>query len=110
MTLSNADRAHVPLEKLTEYSLSPGSPKGKHKAHVLRAALGLTAADAEWLRDQILSAIQEEDAVEQDATDYGRRYTVEFPVSTEVGAATVLTAWIIRYDETFPRLTSCYVP
>ena len=110
MTLPNADRAYVPLEKLTGYSLNPVHRDGKHKARVFRAALGLTVEDAEWLRAQILTAVREARAVEKEATDHGRRYTVEFPVSTEIGAATVLTAWIIRHGETFPRLTSCYVP
>ncbi|WP_420827328.1 hypothetical protein [Halochromatium salexigens] len=28
---------------------------------------------------------------------------------TARGAATVLSAWIVRHGEDFPRLTSCYV-
>ena len=110
MTLPNADSAHVPLEKLAGYCLSPESRKGKHKARVFRSALGLTSADAEWLRDEILAAVLAADAVDKGATEWGRRYTVEFAVVTEAGSATVRTAWILRSDETFPRLTSCYIP
>lgn len=110
MLLPNADAAHVPLEKLTGYSLSPTNAKGKHKARVFRSALGLGLEDAPWLRDRILEAVREHDALEREPTAYGRRYVVDFLLSTDVGTALVRSAWMVRYDESIPRLTSCYVP
>ena len=38
-----------------------------------------------------------------------RRYVVRFPLTTRKGTATVLSAWIIRHGEDFPRLTTCYI-
>jgi len=71
--------------------------------------LGLTAADAPMRREKLLKIVQTHEAVESTLIVYGRRYVIDFEMSTEAGAATVRSAWIIRKDETFPRLTSCYV-
>ena len=54
MKLPNADRAVIEIEKLRDYSLNPNHPKGKHKARVFLAALGLKADDAEALREKIM--------------------------------------------------------
>jgi hypothetical protein len=107
--LPNTEQAHIPLEKLTNYSLSTEHTGGKNKARVFQAALGLTAADAEWLRERIIEAIQTTDATEQTPSDFGRRYVVDFTVTTRTGSAPVRTAWMVRNGEDFPRLTSCYV-
>lgn len=77
---------------------------------MFRAALGLTAADADWLRDQILAAVFEADAEETEPSAHGRRYVVHFPLMTDVGTAVVRTTWIVRNGEEIPRLTSCYIP
>ena len=110
MTLPNARQAHIPLEKLAGYSLDATHPTGKHKARVFASALGLGVDDADWLRDRILEAILNAEATRGDETPFGRRFSVDFPLRTEAGAAAVRTAWIVRSDETFPRLTSCFIP
>ena len=109
MMLPDAEHAHVPLEKLAGYGLDATHPTGKHKARVFASALGLTAVDADWLRDRILDAVRTTEATEGEETEHGRRYVVDFALSTRAGAAVVHTAWMIRHSETFPRLTSCYV-
>jgi len=40
---------------------------------------------------------------------HGEIYILRFPVETQQGSATVLTAWIIRDGEDFPRLITCYI-
>ena len=45
MKLLNGDRAIVELVKLRDYSLSETHPRGRHKARVFRAALGLTVEE-----------------------------------------------------------------
>ena len=54
MKLPNSDRAVVEIAKLRDYCLNPEHPHGKHKARVFAAALGLTADQAETLRDELL--------------------------------------------------------
>jgi hypothetical protein len=56
ITLPNGDRAVVDIAKLRDYCLNPFHEDGKHKARVFAAALGLSRADASWLRDRLLEA------------------------------------------------------
>ncbi len=107
--LPNGDRAFVPLEKFTEYSLNPDHPSGRHKAKVFKSALGLTREDAGFLQQTVLSIAATDDALAVASTSYGERYVIDFTLTTDSGTARVRAAWIIRTDEDFPRLTSCYV-
>jgi hypothetical protein len=70
-------------------------------------------ADAELLRRLILKAILTEEATEQKPTEYGRRFVVDFGIERGVGIiqfkAIVRTAWIIKNDEDFARLTTCFM-
>ena len=109
MKLPNADRAVVDIAKLRDYSLNPTHPEGKHKARVFRSTLGLTAGEAERLRQIVLDAILINEAAPRTPTSFGQRYVVDFGVEGLHGRRTVRSAWIIRNDEDFPRLTSCYV-
>ncbi len=107
--LPNASRAVAPLEKLTEYSLNPEHPTGRHKAYVFKSRLGLTTENAHRLRELVLGAALTQEAVQEASSQYGSRYVVDFEVTTERGTAVVRSTWIIRQNENFPRLTSCYV-
>jgi hypothetical protein len=42
--------------------------------------------------------------------DYGQRFIVEFQMLGLGGEVTVLSSWMVRDGEDFPRLTSCYIP
>jgi hypothetical protein len=116
MRLPNAENAVIDIAKLRDYSLNPDHPEGKHKARAFQAKLGFGRGDAERLRQLIFEAILTAEATEQQPIEYGRRFTVEFRVLTSEGAgvigndAVVRTAWIIRNDENFPRLTTCFNP
>src|SRR6266702_4580884 len=114
MKLPNAENAFVDIAKLRDYSLNPNHPEGKHKARAFLDKLGIGRNDAELLRKLILEAILTADAIEQEPTAYGRRFVVDFEVERGQGIvlfrAAVRTAWIIRNDEDFPRLTTCFNP
>jgi hypothetical protein len=56
MKLPNGHRAIVDITKLRDYCLNTNHEEGKHKARVFASALGVRAADAEWLREQLLKA------------------------------------------------------
>lgn len=107
--LPNAEKAVVDLHKLTDYCLNPNHMRGKHKAHLFEAVLGITMADAEMLQTALLAAALNEEAELGEKDDYGQRYTVDFTMKGNTGEAVIRSAWIIRTDEDFPRLTSCYV-
>ena len=109
MKLPNGDRAVVDIVKLTDYFLSVTHPRGRHKARVFAASLGLTADQADLLRDALLEAARVEDATATDADEFGQRYVIDFTLQGPSGQARVRSTWIVRTAEDFPRLTSCYV-
>jgi hypothetical protein len=109
MRLPNADGAVVEIEKLRDYCLSASHPRGRHKARVFATALGITAENAEELRDAILSAVISEDATSTEGDEYGQRFVVDFTLSRQGRQADIRTTWMIRTAEDYPRLTSCYV-
>jgi len=41
--------------------------------------------------------------------EYGQRYVVDFPMKRQDKEAVVRSSWIVRREEDYPRLTSCYV-
>lgn len=109
MPLSNAEQAVVEIRKLREYCLDPTHPRGKHKARVFESALGLTRDDAELLRSALLTAIREEKAERLFEDEHGTRYRVDFQMDIASSHAEICSIWIVRSDETFPRLVTCYV-
>ncbi len=109
MKLPNAGRATVEIGKLLDYSLNPAHDVGKHKARVFQAALGITRADAEWLRQRILDAVRNGEARPGRLSPFGQTYTVEVVMTRGKMSATILTSWIVENGTDFPRLTSCYV-
>jgi hypothetical protein len=55
--IPNAEQAYIDDSKLRDYSLNPEHPRGRHKARVFAAALGLTQSDVDLLRAALLRAI-----------------------------------------------------
>ena len=109
MKLPNADRAIVEIEKLRDYCLSSSHPRGRHKARVFISALGITADDAQELKQAILSAVTTEEATPTERDEYGQRFVFDFSMKRQGKVAVVRCSWIIRSTEDYPRLTSCYV-
>jgi hypothetical protein len=107
--LPNAERAVVELAKLRDYCLNPQHARGRHKARVFASALGLTMADAELLRTALLAAASSAEAAPAEDDAFGARYVIDFEMIGPNGQASVRSTWIVRRDEDFARLTSCYV-
>jgi hypothetical protein len=109
MKLTGGANAIVDIAKLRDYALDVHHPRGRHKARVFLAALGLEQSDAEFLRAALLKAAREGDAAAGEADAYGDRYTIDFLMTHADRAARVRSAWIILHGESVPRLTSCFV-
>ena len=109
MKLPSPENAVVELKKLRDYCLSPEHPRGRHKARMFAAVLGFTAKDAEELRHALLSAAHTYEAFSMGGDDYGQRYAVDFPMNGPGGTAAIRSLWIVRREENFPRLITCYV-
>jgi hypothetical protein len=109
MKLPGALRAVIDPHKLEDYSLSNEHPRGKHKARVFLATLGVSAEDAAELDRVIKWAVTKEECIRGESDRFGERYIVDFLWTRRDRSATVRTTWIVRAGEDFPRLTSCYV-
>ncbi len=109
MRVPNANRAVVNISKLRNYSLNPTHRTGKHKARIFAASLGITADDAEVLRNILLQAVREYDAELGLKDNYGQRYQVDFTLEWKGKQTMIRSTWIIESDDVpYPRLTSCY--
>lgn len=109
MKLPSGERADLGT-KLEEYVLNPLHRNGRHKARLFRSVLGITLASRSVLRQAILDAAAVSDQAEPRGDNgHGEAYVLRFALTTASGSATVLTAWIVRHGEDFPRLTTCYI-
>ena len=109
MKLPNGQHAFVDIVKLRDYCLNDHHPRGRHKARVFAAALGLGAADAWLLREALLRAAVDAEAELGEKDVYGQRYVIDFLMAGPGGQATVRSNWIVLAGENYARLTSCYV-
>jgi hypothetical protein len=109
MKLPGGADAIVEISKLRDYCLNPHHPRGRHKARVFAAVLGLSQNDAAFLRAELLRAARLSDAAATTSDQYGERYTVDLMISRGDHRAAVRSAWIVLQGETKPRLTSCFV-
>jgi hypothetical protein len=109
VNLPGRERAVVDIGKLLDYCLSATHVRGRHKARVFLAALGLTSSDAEFLQNRLLQAALEGDAVAGAVDQHGSRYTIDFKMMRGRRHATIRSAWIVRHGDSVPRLTSCFV-
>jgi hypothetical protein len=109
MRLPNADRADLGT-KIEDYTLNVLHREGRHKARMFESALGVTESNADVLRRALLDAAAASDQVEaRGDSGFGNVYVLRFPLSTAKGAGTVLSVWIVRHGEDFPRPTTCYI-
>jgi hypothetical protein len=89
--------------------LNPNSETGRHKALVIQSALGFDRGNADEFVAQIRGGLLSNPAIERQADGYGRRFSVEIPMTGPAGSATVTTGWIIRSGENVPDLTTVYI-
>lgn len=104
MKLPNAENAVADIRKLCDYSLNLTHRIGKHKARVFLSVLGMTADDAETLRNILLKAVKQYDAEIGMKDECGQRYRVDFPLEWKGRQAIIRSGWIIEHDIPYPRL------
>ncbi len=109
MKLPNPDQAVIDLQKLTGYCLNLEHSEGQHKAYVFQSALGIGLEEVEELRDALLQAVRIYDAIPGKSNQHGQKYIIDFLMTRYEKQAVIRSAWILRYDENFPRLVTCYI-
>ena len=108
MKLPNGERAILDRRKLEEYCLNPHHPRGRNKARVF-ASVGIGQADSDVLREALLAAARNSEAVQAGLSAHAERYTVDFDLVLPVRTVKIRSTWIVRTGEDLPRLTSCFV-
>lgn len=108
LPIPNAEKAIVDIHKLRDYCLNPEHDDGKHKARLFLSILGMTADNAEELRQILLEVIQSHEARLGRQDEFGQRYTLDFRIEWQNRSATLRSGWIIEHDSEIPRLTTCY--
>jgi hypothetical protein len=109
LKLPNSERAFIDPEKLFGYSLDPEHDEGRHKAHLFESLLGINRQNADQLLDAVEQAAVTGEAVTGKLDEYGQRYVIDFIFAGPGGTATIRSAWIVRINEDFPRLVTCYI-
>jgi hypothetical protein len=107
--LPYAEKAVVDIRKLRYYCLNPDHDDGKHKARLFSSILGMTADDAQSLRQILLQIVKTQEAVPGRRDTFGQRYTIDFTLKWQNRSATLRSGWIIEDDSNIPRLTTCYL-
>lgn len=107
MKLPNGDRAELG-DKLERYSLNLQHPEDKDKAIMFRNRLGITLENKEILEATLLKSAVREEATIYRTDQHETHYDVKFFMTTAIGSSLVLSCWIVRTDEDFPRLTNAY--
>ena len=108
MKLPNGNQAEISLQKLVGYCLNQEHSSGKRKARVFASVLGITANNAEVLRDLIQKAAIEGEVIQQDITDFGQQFKVDWTVPDTAGIE-LRTIWEITSTNSNPRLISAFL-
>ena len=109
MKLPNLDLAVIDDRKLAGYSLNLDHDEGKHKARVFKAALNMDVSHLEELKQALRSALENYDAVPAARNAYGQKYVIDFSLTREEKTAIIHSVWIVKDNESFPRLITCYI-
>jgi filamentous hemagglutinin len=109
--LPHYENAVIAIEKLRDYALDPESPKGKNKARVFAAALGIGREHAEALALVLKDSLSRAPAVRAKSDPHGERWITYHQVTGLNARTSVITvAWIYRLERpAVPALVSCYI-
>jgi len=107
MKLPNPDRAVIPRAKIEGYLLSPAHVVGRHKEVFFRS---LGYAQGEWrILERDVRGFANRNARLTKTTEYGQKFEVRAAITGPNGrTASIVTAWIVRRDEDFPRFFTAY--
>ena len=108
MLIPNSENAIVDIRKLRDYCLNVEHDDGKHKARLFSSILGMTADNAEELRQMLLEIVKVQEAQLGRRDEFGQRYTLDFTIKWQNRSATLRSGCIIEHGSEIPKLTTCY--
>lgn len=108
MRIPGAERAVVDPFKVRNYLLSTEHKVGRHKAAFF-AKLGYHRRNWLELAHELHRHVRRDDAGELAPTAFGTKYMIAAHTTGPTGfSAIIVSVWIIRTDEDFPRLVTAY--
>jgi hypothetical protein len=109
MKLPGGDAAVIDARKITDYILSSTHPRGRHKARVFFAALGLLPVDADAIVAALRTAAANEHAVAGETDVHGQRFVIDFEMVYLERTARVRSHWIVVKPGSPPRFVTAFV-
>jgi len=107
MRLPDHKTAVIESKKIQDYLLSSVHPVGKAKAAWF-SILGYSSSDPDLLKHDIMK-ISGLEATLFEETQYGQKYGIVGSIIGPNGkSGELMTVWIIRTDEDFPRFVTAY--
>ena len=109
MKLPNVDRSVIDTAKIRGYLLSRSHPVGRFKAAFF-TSLGYTDEDWQQLEADLRGHARTHEASAGESTGYGQKYDVRGILTGPLvrRGASVITVWIVRTGEDFPRFITAY--
>lgn len=108
MKLPYGEQVEIPKQKLIGYCLNPTHSKGKDKARVFQAVLGITVENADRLHELIQQAAVKGEVVQQTVTAFGQEFKVDWtiPGTSNIQLRTI---WQLAAKATCPRLITAFI-
>jgi hypothetical protein len=96
------------ISKLITYTLKTDHKDGQHKARLFKSKLGIALDNKDILVEALIKIAKDNDYVFTQNSQYGQKYVIDFDLTTSKGTSKIRSAWIIRSEEDYPRLTTVY--
>jgi hypothetical protein len=109
VTLHDFKNAVFDIRKLRDYCQNTSHLKGKDRARVFRAALGISQRDTTWLGNEILQNLEHTPAIKQSEDKYGVRYVVNIKITKWNMSAIISTVWMIAHNDMRQTVITCRV-
>jgi hypothetical protein len=90
--------------------MNPEHPVGKNKYRVINSATGLDGSDGALIEQQIRDGVREGTPLAGRADEYGRRWSIDLPLTGPNGTIIVRTAWLLAPGSSTPRLITISFP
>lgn len=108
MRIPGAEQVFVEKAKVADYLLSREHPVGRFKA-VFFWALGYSRESWQQLQRDLERICRSENATLGELTEFGQKYEIRASLVGPSGReGQVVTVWIVRRGEDFPRLVTAH--
>lgn len=109
MKLPNGNQAIVTDAKLLGYLLNEQHESQPGHAELFRRLLDIGPENAEHLRDALLNAARNHEAVPGRPSPHGEKFEIRFDMTGPHAVYTIISVWIIAQGQTEPRLVTAFI-